>query len=578
MSNPLPFGLKESHIAAVAPKAMLLDGRIEVLKALGVNWMGATYRALDVVAPQTVIITVIRPERQWEDFYLSPFFFKTVLASTERFTHISCERHQRLLTVGRCGNDVYMVHQPPREWGRIYGRERPVSLRRFLLLAHGICETLRPLHQGKICHGGITPDEFAIDKEGKVHLRRLGYLSVRREVQHKGVLNYDHPILDACISPEDSMREPLEPASDIFSLAVLFYWLLTDTNPFLAKGGSANSQSVLSLKPEPPSVHQKQLPEAIDSLLLKMLAKDPDRRPSLPEVVKHLTEVARGQRASSKDVKRAALEESRISRAVSSEHVPTAPEAPGGQKLTAASPDEHSTPTLTTQIQEASCLYREEQTIDALRIFATLLEHYPQEQDLWLGSALCLLDLERYEELEEHLRQAIFQYPRNTDLQAVRIMAMCETGAREEAVIRAAQIVDKREPSEWPWVAQAIALAEASPNEAVQSYNVAMEKRPRDWRISYLVGRALFLHERHQQATPMLQRAYPLARDFLPVPFFLGQISLAAGDMDRARRFFQRCLEIDPECSEAQEAISQTHEQGSATKDNVISKLFGRKK
>lgn len=575
MKSHLPFGIKESAPGRIAPKVRIAEGRVELLKQLGVNWMGMLWRGLDLQHPESLLVTFIRPEQSWQEFAQSPFFFKAALSVLKPYSGFTHPLIQSIVTVGAYGPETYFVHTPPKKWGRITPKSGTISASKFVIVGTGMARAVDALHSAGLVHGGLNPDEFALEPDGTVSIRRLGYLTLRRMLQREGQLDFEHPQLDAFVAPEDLMEEPAEPPTDIFSMGVIGYQLLTGKHPFKTASGELDQQGILTRKPSTPTSIDRQIPDALSALIMKMISKDPDLRPSPREIVTALQGITKSSRkpvsvnmqpSSDFDMRRRMDSHRAVSTATEQNEI----------LLTAGSPADYGDRRLNELLHHACRHARVENYIEALRVYATLLEQHPTVQDIWLGAAWCLYGLERWEELDLHLREGMHEFPRNTDLQAVRVMAMCETGQRNEAVIRAAQILDPEEPSEWPWLAHAYAAAQNDPAAAMKSYQQAVQHRPKDWRMHYLIGRAFFDTGNFKEAAPLLNRAYPMARSFLAIPYLLGQIALISENPEKARRYFERCLEIDPDCIEAQEALAEVRQ--AEEKGTPLKNLFTRGK
>jgi serine/threonine-protein kinase len=91
------------------------------------------------------------------------------------------------------------------------------------------------------------------------------------------------------MSPEQVKGDPLTPTSDIFSLGIVLYEFATRVHPFASASHLSIAASILSHAPIPPARLNPELPAAIGELLLEMLDKNPQRRPTAAAVALRLT-------------------------------------------------------------------------------------------------------------------------------------------------------------------------------------------------------------------------------------------------------------------------------------------------
>jgi serine/threonine-protein kinase len=135
-------------------------------------------------------------------------------------------------------------------------------------------EALRVAHQRGVIHGDVKPANILITADGKVKLTDFGMARVAK--RDTG----DSPLLGtpAYWCPEQIMGRPQDARSDIFSLGVVLYEMVTGTKPFAADTLQAVCNRVLSSAVTPPSHLQPSLPASFDEIMASCLAKNPDVR------------------------------------------------------------------------------------------------------------------------------------------------------------------------------------------------------------------------------------------------------------------------------------------------------------
>jgi serine/threonine-protein kinase len=139
-----------------------------------------------------------------------------------------------------------------------------------------VCEALDYAHENGIVHRDIKPANVMILDDNQVKVMDFGIARLDKSASMTqtgtalGTPNY--------ISPEQLKGQPVDRRSDIFSLGVVFYELLTAQKPFKGETISALIYSILHTEPPPPSEINLDVPRIFDKITAKALVKDPDLR------------------------------------------------------------------------------------------------------------------------------------------------------------------------------------------------------------------------------------------------------------------------------------------------------------
>src|SRR5215471_6933545 len=135
-------------------------------------------------------------------------------------------------------------------------------------------EALHAAHQRGVIHGDVKPANVLVTPDGKVKLTDFGMARVAR--RDTG----DSPLLGtpAYWCPEQIMGRPQDARSDIFSLGVVLYEMVTGTKPFEADSLQGVCNRVLSSTVPPPSHLQPSIPVGFDGVVASCLAKNPETR------------------------------------------------------------------------------------------------------------------------------------------------------------------------------------------------------------------------------------------------------------------------------------------------------------
>ena len=153
-----------------------------------------------------------------------------------------------------------------------------LSISRFLYLAIGAAAALDQAHVHGILHRDIKPCNFIEGQDGVVRLTSFA-LSIKRE-QRGVAANDDIRGSFAYMSPEQAGRAdtPADERSDLYSLGVSFYELLTGRLPFEGSDPVEWLHQHVALQPAPPELWRDTIPRPLGQLILKLLAKDPAAR------------------------------------------------------------------------------------------------------------------------------------------------------------------------------------------------------------------------------------------------------------------------------------------------------------
>lgn len=155
-------------------------------------------------------------------------------------------------------------------------------------LALQLIEVLRFLHGRGVVHGDLKPSNVIVTPEGKAVLIDLGVATLPGEKVDgfRGTLGYAAPELLSGRSPGT--------ATDLYGLGALLYTCLTSRTPFVAPDPAALTYLPLVSLPAPPAAFRPEVPGTLNQLLLALLARDPERRPSDLDRVKEAMAKAKG--------------------------------------------------------------------------------------------------------------------------------------------------------------------------------------------------------------------------------------------------------------------------------------------
>jgi serine/threonine protein kinase len=168
--------------------------------------------------------------------------------------------------------------------------ESPIPWPRACTWAADLATALGRAHHAGIIHGDVKPANIMITEEGEVKLSDFGIARFATQVSGSGRIMGT----PAYLAPEQIMGEPHSTRSDLFSLGIVLYQMLTGVPPFDGSSVAAVCAQILTADPVEPSRRNPALPSGLDHVVMRCLAKKPeDRYPSGEALAASLYPLAR---------------------------------------------------------------------------------------------------------------------------------------------------------------------------------------------------------------------------------------------------------------------------------------------
>ncbi|WP_431952830.1 serine/threonine-protein kinase [Actinacidiphila sp. bgisy167] len=161
----------------------------------------------------------------------------------------------------------------------------PLPLATAVAVAAQMAHALACAHTLPVVHRDLKPANVMIDDEGRVVLIDFGIAKPLRSDATRYTAHGSTLGTRGYLAPEQILELDPTTRTDVYCFGCIFYELLTGRPPFPLGADSGLTDKHLNEVPLPPSVHAAGIPEAIDDLVLQMLAKKPDQRPYVDEVL-----------------------------------------------------------------------------------------------------------------------------------------------------------------------------------------------------------------------------------------------------------------------------------------------------
>jgi predicted Ser/Thr protein kinase len=247
-----------------------IDRRFRVVEILGRGGMGAVYKVLDTRLQRLVALKVLDLSSNAE----KQLFLRKVKA-------LARLKHPNIVQIYDAGETetlVYLAFEyiEGRTLGEIMKDATPLGRDYAIEIIRQVGIGMGYLHQNGVIHRDIKPGNILISNDRRVLLADLG-LAVAPGAP---TLTESGTVVGtpAYMSPEHVMGKPVDARSDIFSLGVVFYELLTGRKPFSGESAAELFSNVVNKEPESPRQVDSFIPPSIDQIVMKSLAKGPGQR------------------------------------------------------------------------------------------------------------------------------------------------------------------------------------------------------------------------------------------------------------------------------------------------------------
>ena len=246
-------------------------GRYKIISELGRGAMGVVYKGEDPALDRTVALktVILSADAEGKADYQKRFFLEAKAAG--RLSH------PQIITVydfGQEGDTAYMAMEFLKGTElRTRMNESAISVAEAVHIAEQIAEGLGYAHEHGVVHRDIKPSNIMMLPHEQVKIMDFGIARMRSS-DHKtstGILLGTPKYM----SPEQVSGSPVDHRSDIFSLGVILYEMLTHTKLFQGEDTPQIFHSVVNFQPPPPSRVNPEVPAMLDFVVERTLKKDP---------------------------------------------------------------------------------------------------------------------------------------------------------------------------------------------------------------------------------------------------------------------------------------------------------------
>lgn len=247
--------------------------RYEVLEEIGDNPIFSTVRTMDRLKGRDVTVRLFKPP-----FSTERDFLDSVKQVVSKYSRVSGSGIESLMEVDEDEGQAFLIseHTSTQSLQERIDKLAPFSVSVAVSTAISICEGLNSLHNDGFAHGDVSARNIAAMPDGQVRLQLAGLWESYSASETAGLLAL--PKMAPYLAPEVSAGSLPNPVSDVYSVGVLLYQLLSGRLPY-----SADNPTGMALKHATagiPSVkiYNSAVPAALDEIVKRAMAKDPKQR------------------------------------------------------------------------------------------------------------------------------------------------------------------------------------------------------------------------------------------------------------------------------------------------------------
>lgn len=284
-----PTKTLETPIKELA-RGSLFAGRYEIIEELGKGGMGSVYKVFDKEIKENVALKLLDPVIAAEEQRIERF--RNELKFARKITHRNvCRMHD--LNKEEETYYITMEYISGEDLGSLLNRIGQFTVGKSILIAKQACEGLAEAYRLGIVHRDLKPQNIMIDREGNAHILDFGIARAfkTRKITDAGMIIGTPDYM----SPEQADGEEVDGRTDIYSLGVVLYEMLTGKVPFEGETPLSIALKHKSEEPRDPREINSQIPAEVSHVILKCMEKDKERRyQTADELLSELNNIMEG--------------------------------------------------------------------------------------------------------------------------------------------------------------------------------------------------------------------------------------------------------------------------------------------
>ena len=254
-------------------KGQKINDRYEIIKTIGEGGMANVYLAYDTILDRRVAVKVLRGDLSNDEKFVRRFQREALAASSLNHPNIV-----EMYDVGEDNGIYYIIMEyiEGKTLKQLIKKRGALTLSEAIDIMLQITDGISEAHNSYIIHRDLKPQNIMIKEDGSIKITDFGIamaLNSTQLTQTNSVMGSVH-----YLPPEQAAGKGSTIRSDIYSMGILFYELLTGTLPF--KGDNAVEIALKQMRDEIPSVRKKNpsIPQSVENVIIKATAKNPKNR------------------------------------------------------------------------------------------------------------------------------------------------------------------------------------------------------------------------------------------------------------------------------------------------------------
>jgi len=251
----------------------IFAARYQVIEELGRGGMGQVYRVLDAKLKEEIALKVIRPDIAPDRDAIERF--RTELKAARQIVHRNVAR---MFDLNEENGVPYitMEYVKGENLRRLLNKVGLLSPKQAVPIAKQVCEGLAEAHRMGVIHRDLKPQNIMIDEEGRARIMDFGLARLVKSegLTEKGML-FGTP---AYMSPEQVDGLPVDSRSDLYSLGIILYEMVTGQVPFQGDSPLSTALKHKTEKPRDPREICREVSEGLARMILRLLGKDRAKR------------------------------------------------------------------------------------------------------------------------------------------------------------------------------------------------------------------------------------------------------------------------------------------------------------
>jgi serine/threonine-protein kinase len=255
----------------------LLNGRYELHDVLGAGGMATVWRAVDRVLERPVAVKMLNDGLAGDGRFAERF--------AREARHAASLLHPAIVTVFDSGEDEsgtpYLVMElvDGRTLAELLEQTPRLPVDRAVAIASTVCDALRVAHAAGLVHRDIKPGNIMVADDGQVKVVDFG---IAKAGNDEAQLTGTGSVLGTAsyLAPEQATASEVDGRADLYALGCVLVEMLTGQPPFVGATPVEVAWKHVSERPAPPSSLRPDIPPALDAAVLRLLEKEPGRRPA----------------------------------------------------------------------------------------------------------------------------------------------------------------------------------------------------------------------------------------------------------------------------------------------------------